>query len=344
MAFTDSWTENLKRIPMAKLYRIVAIGIALVASAAYAESVVLDVPDSLKSVLQGQPPMTVQQLRDMESHVKTLAKKVIQSTVSVQFKEAHGSGVIVSEDGYVLTVAHVVGKPNEMVTVRLNDGRVLSARSLGMHLELDAGLVKIVDGGTFPHLKMSKTSVFRRGQWCGASGHPGGHDYNRGPVFRIGRILGKGDELIQTDCQLVGGDSGGPLVDLTGRVIGIHSRIGVSLATNFHVPISTYRVNWNELVDGKLWSSRAFIGVRGKDNANNAKIGTVHDKSPAAAAGMKVGDVVTIFDGVRIKDFPQLVQLVRQHQPGETVNVEVVRNGKKIEMQVTIGRRRGARS
>ncbi|MEM7314334.1 MAG: PDZ domain-containing protein [Planctomycetota bacterium] len=128
------------------------------------------------------------------------------------------------------------------------------------------------------------------------------------------------------------------------RVVGIHSRIGVSLATNFHVPISTYRVNWKELTDGKLWKSRAFIGVRGTDS-DSAEIGTVREDSPAESAGLRVGDIVTVFDGVRIKDFPQLVQLVRQHQPGETVNMEVIRNSKKVDLQITIGRRRnGAKS
>ncbi len=196
----------------------------------------------------------------MQSHITDLAQAVRQCTVSVQCGSAHGSGVIVSEEGYVLDGSPRRRPPDRRVRVILNDGRTVLGKSLGMHLELDAGLIKLDDDGPWPYLKMSRSPRVDAGQWCAAAGHPGGYDFERGPVFRLGRVLTPlvDGELIRTDCQLVGGDSGGPLVDMRGQVIGIHSRIGVSLANNLHVPISTYRENWQGLVDGRLWQSRAL--------------------------------------------------------------------------------------
>ena len=100
-------------------------------------------PAALRDIFKGTPPRTANDLKSMQAHVLKLAKAVRKCTVSVQDGMAHGSGVIINEEGYVLTVAHVVGKPGKEVTVRFNDGRIERGYSLGMHLELDAGLIKL---------------------------------------------------------------------------------------------------------------------------------------------------------------------------------------------------------
>ena len=274
----------------------------------------------------------------MQNHVNKLADEVIKCTVGVQYKSAHGSGAIIRRDGCVLTVAHVVGQPNQIVQIRMSDGRMVQGRSLGMHRELDAGLVKLLEPGPWDHLQLSTKSRTKTGLWCAAAGHPGGYDAERGPVFRLGRVLSAG-ELIRTDCQLVGGDSGGPLVDMRGRVIGIHSRIGVSLSNNLHVPSATYRANWTQLVEGKLWRSKAFIGLRGEDNSATPRVALVHDDSPAAKAGVRKGDVIRRFNGVTIEEFTELVQQVRQHQPGETVRLSVRRGNQDLDFEMNVGHR-----
>ena len=275
----------------------------------------------------------------MQKHVLKLADAVRKCTVSVQDGMAHGSGVIINDQGYVLTVAHVVGKPGKPVTVRFSDGRIERGYSLGMHLELDAGLIKLSRDGPWPHLDMAVNDQIIAGQWCAAAGHPGGHDSERGAVFRLGRILTV-DDFIRTDCQLVGGDSGGPLVNMYGQVIGIHSRIGISVINNLHVPISIYQRNWDDLVNGKLWKSRSYIGLRGKKDADRAIVAKVHSNSPAEEAGVRVGDIVTRFDGYQIDRFSELVRLVREQQPGETVTMQIERNGKKQNAEVTIAVRK----
>ena len=295
-------------------------------------------PKSLRNLFKGTPPKTTDELKAMQDHVLRLAEAVRACTVSVQDGMAHGSGVIINDEGYILTVAHVVGKPGKPVTVRFSDGRIARGYSLGMHLELDAGLIKLNGDGPWPYLKMAKNDQIMSGQWCAAAGHPGGHDAARGAVFRLGRILTV-EDFIRTDCQLVGGDSGGPLVNMYGEVIGIHSRIGISVVNNLHVPISIYRRNWEDLVNGKLWQSRSYIGVRGVKDAKQAVVSRVHPGSPAESAGLRVGDIVTKFDGYRIHEFRELVRLVREQQPGETVTLQYERNGKKQNVEVTIATR-----
>lgn len=292
----------------------------------------------LQSIFDGAPPRSIDDLERMQDHVTRLAKVVVKSTVSIQYRSAHGSGVIVSPEGYVLTVAHVVGQPDQIVQVHMADGQIVQGRSLGMHRDLDAGLIKLLDSGPWDYLPLSTNTRPANGLWCASVGHPGGFDKARGPVFRLGRVLGS-DDLIRTDCQLVGGDSGGPLVDMRGHVIGIHSRIGANLSNNLHVPVATYRSHWKELIEGKLWRSQAFIGLRGAPDTESARVAFVHEGSPAEQAGIRQGDHIQRFNGISIEAFPQLVQLVRQHQPGDTIRLSVRRGSENLDFELTIGRR-----
>ncbi len=295
------------------------------------------IPASLQAIFAGRPPKTVDDLRGMETHFKQLSQAATACTVSVQYGAALGSGVLVSPDGLVLTVAHIVGEPGKAINVRFADGRLVRGRSLGMHRELDAGIVRLDDPGPWPCLDISEQPA-KPGQWCAALGHPGGPDVERGPVFRIGRVLEVRD-LIRTDCQLIGGDSGGPLIDMQGKVIGVHSRIGTSLVNNLHVPVSVYRDYWDGLLAGQLWQSRAFIGLRGESKEPPAKVAFVHKNSPADRAGILPGDIVTRFAGVPVHRFPQLVRLVRDHQPGETIRLSLQRDDSALELDVTLERK-----
>lgn len=291
--------------------------------------------DRMKKIFDGSAPRNAAELKVMQAHIQRLAKRVIASTVAVRLGPAHGSGVIVSEDGYVLTAAHVAGRPGVRATVILPGGRIVSGKSLGIHASLDAGMIKINSPGPFPFLRMSESNV-SVGQWCVATGHPGGYDPKREPVFRVGRILSRG-KLLRTDCQLIGGDSGGPLVNMYGRVIGVHSRIGNNLANNQHVPVSAYREHWNELVAGERMGVRPFLGVVAQKEEDRAYIGRIHPGSPADAAGIQTGDVVTEFDGRKVRRFAELVDLVRAREPGDQVELELQRGDEQVTIMVTLG-------
>ncbi len=197
-------------------------------------------------------PRDVDDLRAIEQHVHAVLEKVMPAVVALQVGKGQGSGVIVSADGLVLTAGHVSQAPGSPALVALADGRKLKAKSLGHDGGRDAGMVKILDGGPFPFVELGDSSSQKPGQWCIAVGHPGGYRVNRGAVVRVGRILINAPIRIQTDCALVGGDSGGPLFDLDGKLIGIHSSIGDRQITeNLHVPVDTYRTDWDRLVKGE---------------------------------------------------------------------------------------------
>ncbi len=299
--------------------------------------------DDLQTIFEGGIPDDLADLKAMEKHVQELAKKVIPCTVGVAVGNAQGSGVIISEDGYVLTAGHVSGRPNRNVQLTLPDGKKVRGKTLGQNRGIDSGLIKITDEGKWPHLQMGDSSKLQQGQWIVGTGHPNGYQEGRKPVLRLGRVLANHSSVIVTDCTLVSGDSGGPLFDMDGKVIGIHSRIDNPLTSNMHVPVNTYLETWDRLAKGDSWGNLPgrgpFIGVQGDPEADNAKIARVYPKTPAAKAGMKVGDVITKFDGKDIPDFATLATLVGKKKPGDKVKVEVLRNDKTQRFNIVIGRR-----
>ncbi len=296
----------------------------------------------LTSIFSGsENPEATGDLREMQGYVRKLADFVIERTVSVQIGSAFGSGVIVSEKGLILTAAHVSGSPGRAALIRLQDGRLVRGESLGLNRPLDAGMIRITDPGPWPFLKVGNSDRVKKGQWVAATGHPGGYEPNRGPVFRLGRVLEvmRDGSLLRTDCQLAGGDSGGPLVDMRGRVVGIHSRIGVSLANNLHVPTSAYRENWDALVSKTIEPGSSYIGVQGEARASDARVVSVTKDSPAARAGMQAGDVIVRFGGQPVRSFNELIHLVQLRKPGESVSLEFKRDGNSQQATIRIGDR-----
>jgi serine protease Do len=204
------------------------------------------------AALDMRTPASVDDLRALEKQVQAVVAKVLPATVGVAIGPAQGSGVLV-KDRYVLTAGHVSGIPGRAATLRLADGRKLKGKTLGRNGDIDSGLIQVTDEGKWPTAEIGKAADLKKGQWVVSIGHPGGYRANRSPVVRLGRVLTVNAGVIITDCALVGGDSGGPLFDLDGKVIGIHSRIGPSLAQNFHVPVDTYTATWDRLAKGESW-------------------------------------------------------------------------------------------
>jgi V8-like Glu-specific endopeptidase len=211
-----------------------------------------------------EAPKDLKELRALETQVKKVLDKTIACTVGVRVDAAQGSGVIVTEDGYVLTAGHVSGKPDRDVELILPSGKVLKGKTLGQNTAIDSGLIKITEPGKYPFAEMGRSGALHKGQWVIGIGHPGGFRANRTPVVRLGRVLAVNSFVIRTDCTLVGGDSGGPLFDLDGKVVGIHSRIGAaSITENLHVPVDTYRDSWDRLAQSESWNDAGGIASAG---------------------------------------------------------------------------------
>jgi serine protease Do len=302
--------------------------------------------ETLPSAFRKDAPSTLNDLRYMERYTKELIRRVAPAVVSVRAGNSVGSGVVISEDGIVLCAAHVCGRPDVKVTFTFPDGKEAEGRTLGTDHELDAGLMKITDPGTWPHAAIAGRNEATLGDWVLALGHPGGFDPERSTVARLGRVIHRSRGVIRTDCTLIGGDSGGPLFDMHGRVIGIHSRISDSVADNYHVPIGDFLDDWSRLAKGENWGGRepgmrSYVGARGVDDPDGCRIESVSEESPAAKAGLKVGDVVKKIDGVPVQGWETFVQFVRGSQPGAIGTLLVQRDGREIEVKVTVEMRRG---
>ena len=218
--------------------------------------------------VQASDPITVAALKRVEAKSRDVAARVVGSTVGVinqslatNGRLGEGSGVVVSEDGLILTVGHVLAKPGSELTVIFPDGRRAAAKALGANFSRDSGLARITEPGKWPHVEMGHSDDIKPGTWCMALGHPGGIQQGRTPPIRLGRVLnsGKGARFLVTDATVISGDSGGPLFDLDGRVIGVHSNIGMNVDQNQHVPIDVYREQWNNLLAGKAIGTPADL-------------------------------------------------------------------------------------
>ena len=302
----------------------------------------------LPKVFDKAMPENLQDLKAIQAHVRALVKKVVPATVNVRIGPGQGSGVIVSEDGYILTAGHVAGAPGRDVKITLADGRQVKGTTLGVNRGIDSGLIKITTEGKWPHVEMGNSSKLKKGQWCLAVGHPTGYKKGRSPVVRLGRVLDSGKVLVRTDCALVGGDSGGPLFDMDGKVIGIHSRIAGPLTANIHVPVDTYRETWDRLAQSEAWGgglfgqdNQPYLGVAPDPESKDCKIGEVYPDSPAAKAGLKVNDVVVRFAGKRVGDFDELRSQVLRRRPGERVRIEIQRGDQTVNLDVVVGKRPG---
>jgi serine protease Do len=306
----------------------------------------LHAADGSKPLTKG--PANVAELRVMQKRVQELVKKVMPCTVGVQIGGSAGSGVIVSEDGYVLTAGHVSGKPGQDATLILPDGRRIKGKTLGANSGIDSGMIKITEEGKWPFVELGDSSKLEKGQWCFSLGHPGGYRNGRSPVLRVGRVLNPADTFIQTDCTLVGGDSGGPLFDFDGRLIGIHSRIGLSIAFNIHVPVDTYRHTWERLAKGETWGSMltgapaksepSIDGVEFRFLMGVLVINEIKTGSFAEKAGLKARDHLSKLEGQAVSTLDDVKKILQKKKVGDEVTVEVQRGEQTLTLKVQLSK------
>ncbi len=310
-------------------------------------------------------PGSVEDLKLIQGRVEAVVKEAMPATVAILLDDGQGSGVIVSRDGYVLTAGHVSGKPGQAVTIVLSTGRELHGRALGANNNIDSGMVKITDKAPdrkngFPFVPLGTAKNLKAGEWVVAMGHPGGYRKDRPPVVRLGRVLWATHQWLGTDCPLINGDSGGPVFDLDGRLVGINSRIGATATTNIHVPIDTFEETWDRLAKGEEWGGAkgllarwwgggeeptipdegASLGVRANDmegGGSGAVLSRVKVGTAAEKAGLHVGDVVVLVDGKKVEGADALADRINEHSPGDVVMIVVMREGKRVELKVTLG-------
>lgn len=296
--------------------------------------------------------ITVQSLRQREAQVEQLVKKVLPCTVCVRAANGggSGSGVVVSEKGLVLTASHVMLAAGRDLIVVFPTGLEVKAKPLGANRNRDAGMVQILEEGPFEFAEVGKSASLETNQWCVSLGHAGGFDLRRSPPIRLGRVLNNG-RFLTTDSALIGGDSGGPLFDLDGRVIGIHSNIGMTLSQNNHVPIDAFHDNWERMFQGETWGNLPGMradpngGVLGiqlsrAPNKSGVNIDKVVPNSPAEKAGLKTGDVVQQVNGRDVRSAQEAVDQLGRYKVGEDVLLKVLRGDKSLEISAKLIRRR----
>lgn len=294
-------------------------------------------PPDLPPALVKPAPESIEDLKAIQEQVRRVLDKVVPATVGVRIGQGQGSGVIVSKDGYVLTAGHVSGAPGRDVTIVLPDGKTVKGKTLGMNRIADSGLIKITEERDWPFAEMGDSAGLQKGQWCVAVGHPGGYKTGRSPVVRVGRVVEPRKSFIQTDCPLVGGDSGGPLFDMHGRVIGIHSRINGPITSNHHVPVNTYKDEWERLKDPTI--GEAYLGVEVDTEAKECKVAKVLPGAAADKAGLKADDVILTFDGQKVAAPTDLRPLVLKKKPNDEVAIEVRRGEETLTLKAKLLKR-----
>lgn len=270
-----------------------------------------------------------------------------------------GSGVIISKDGYIVTNNHVVKEAGEDgIRVTLTDKREFKAKVIGTDPNTDLAVVKI-EANDLPVMSLGNSDNVQVGEWVLAVGNPLGLNYTvtAGIVSALGRNIGINgggygiENFIQTDAAINPGNSGGALVDINGQLIGINSAIksnnGYYEGYGFAIPVNIVKGVATDLIkNGKV--SRGYIGVQiqtidetmakalGLDRAKGVLVQAVTKGGAGEDAGIKEGDVILSVEGKEVNAANELQMVVGSHHPGETVKLNVFRDGKTIDKEVTL--------
>jgi serine protease Do len=274
-----------------------------------------------------------------------------------QIEHGIGSGILISPDGYIVTNNHVVDGAVD-INVTLNDRRILPAKLVGSDPLTDLAVIKVA-GTNLPNAPWGDSTALRPGQTVLAFGNPFGFRFTvtRGIVSGLNRPnpfsrdRRQPGSFIQTDAAINHGNSGGPLVNARGEVIGINTFLISSSDSfsgmGFAIPTQIVRPTVETLIrDGKVKHGYMGIGISDVtpenakffhvDNNEGALVSQVETGSPAAKAGLKVGDVITELDGQKVNDASQLQIEVGQKGPGSTIKLQVLRDGKSVSVPVTL--------
>ena len=263
-----------------------------------------------------------------------------------------GTGFIINTNGYIVTNNHVVADADE-ITVTLASQEAFEATLIGRDPKTDLALLRVDSPLPLPTVPFGDSEDLEVGEWVLAIGNPFGlgHTVTAGIVSAKGRIIGAGpyDDFIQTDASINPGNSGGPLFNMRGEVIGINTAIMRSgQGIGFAIPVNMAKNVLSQLYD-KGNVTRGWLGVAIQnispemlnafklDDANGALVSGIVTDAPADKAGLKRGDVIVGFHGNEVGDSSALPGLVAVVAPGTTVEVEIVRDGRRMTIPVTLG-------
>lgn len=265
-----------------------------------------------------------------------------------------GSGVIISQDGYIVTNSHVISKADNII-VMLNDGRKATAKVIGSDVESDVAVIKVDLTGLKPlGFREQSTQV---GDVVLAIGNPFGvgQTVTQGIISATGRTglgINTVEDFIQTDAAINPGNSGGALVDAYGQLVGINtaifSRSGGSMGIGFAIPTEIVKLVMNGIIkDGKV--RRGWLGIelqssmkdptKLSDDTQGVEVMNVIPGGPAAKAGLQKGDIITAMDNKPVNDANTLIQMVARKAPNSVVNLQVMRNKAQSSVNVTLGER-----
>ncbi len=267
-----------------------------------------------------------------------------------------GSGVIIDDDGHILTNHHVVAEADKL-TVKLTDGREFEAELAGKDEATELAVIRLKDvNGELPVARLGDSDSLNVGEWVIAIGNPLGlsSTVSSGIVSAKGRSVGlaRYENLIQTDAAINPGNSGGPLVNLRGEVVGINtaiiSRTGGYMGIGLAIPINMAKPILDAMKAGEE-IERGFLGIYGADltpelaghfgfdRRDGALVNEVIPDSPADKAGLEAGDIVVSWDGKDIENFTQLRLMVAETRAGEVVDIVVFRDGRERTLELEVG-------
>jgi serine protease Do len=270
-----------------------------------------------------------------------------------QIVTGEGSGFFISADGYAVTNNHVVDHAKS-VQVTTNDGTIYTAKVIGTDPKSDLALLKVDSDKQFPYVQFAEHNA-RVGSWVVAVGNPFGlgGTVTAGIVSARGRDIGSNpyDNYLQIDAPINKGNSGGPAFNMNGHVIGVNTMIfspsGGSVGIGFDIPANTVKMVVDQL-KAKGYVTRGWMGVQiqpvtagiadglGLKNAEGALVDQPQPNSPAANAGIKVGDVITAVNGAPVKDARTLAQKIATQAPGSSVQLTVWRDGQTKTIDLTV--------
>jgi S1-C subfamily serine protease len=308
-------------------------------------AVVLGVTDDPPAAVPATPALVTGK---QTGNVEAIYAAARESVVSIKTEEGSGTGFVVDADGTIVTNAHVVGSAST-VQVQFADDETTQGTVGGVDTSSDLALVKVDTTRKLKALSLADSSTVRTGQLAVAIGSPFGlsQTATSGIVSGTGRHIQAPDgfqidSVIQTDAPINPGNSGGPLLDASGKVIGVNSQIasqsGGSVGIGFAVPSNTVRDVIPRLERGET-IKRAYLGVSTSPGTNGVTVAAVTAGGPASAAGLRVGDVIKSVGAKTVNDPDQVAAAIQDRHPGDSVEVEVQRDGATQTLQVKLGER-----
>ena len=305
-------------------------------------------------VLQAREPAgNIADLMKLETMVSQVAAKTMKATVALVSEKtgSSGSGVLVSADGLILTASHVV-QGMKSVDIYFPDGKKWLGTVLGANFSKDIAMVRMTDPGPWPYVEIGESKPLEAGDWVVALGHSAGFDPARTPPVRFGRVMSDGPgNYFTTDCMLIGGDSGGPLFDLDGKLVGINSSIGWSWKNNNHAGVDGFREDWDRLNAGETWGTLQMnplanpetpvlgIGMGMRSSTVGVPVQKVEPNSPAAEAGVRVGDLIRSVDGEPVREGADLQKVLVKREVGDKVKLGILRGEETKEIEVELVKR-----